>query len=365
MALALVLILIVVGALEFHYMSPWWLTPIASNWQQMDDALLLTFAITGLLFVVIHLFVAYALVTFKHQDGVRAAAAHGSTKLEWWLVGATTVGIIAMLAPGLSVYAKLIDPPAHAMVFEVLGQQWQWRYRLPGKDGKLGSTDVRFINNSNPYGLNPADPSGQDDLLVEGQEVHIPIGRPVRVLLRAQDVLHDFYVPEFRTRMNMVPGMVTSFWFTPSRTGKFEVMCAQLCGIGHFNMRSYVVVDDGPAYQAWLESQPTFTARMSAVSAGGDEPGKQGRLLAQSRGCVACHSVDGNPGVGPTWKGLFGKNETMNDGASVHVDETYLRESITNPAARIVKGYQPIMPARQLSPAEVGQLVDYIKTIKQ
>ncbi len=363
MALALILILIVVGALEFHFMSPWWLTPIASNWQQMDDALLLTFLITGVAFVVINLFVAYAVVTFRHRDGVRAAATHGSAKLEWWLVGATTVAIAALLAPGLSVYAKLIDPPPNAMVFEVLGQQWQWHYRLPGKDGRLGSTDMRFISNTNPYGINPADPGGQDDLLVDGQEVHIPVGLPVRVLLRAQDVLHDFYVPEFRTRMNMVPGMVTSFWFTPSRVGRFEVMCAQLCGIGHFNMRSYVVVDDGPAYQAWLAAQPSFAAA-TAVVAGGEQPGSQGRLLAQSRGCAACHSVDGNAGVGPTWKGLFGKNETMNDGAAVHVDEAYLRESITRPGARIVKGYQPIMPAQPLSPTEVAQLVDYIKTIK-
>lgn len=363
MALALILILIVVGALEFHYMSPWWLTPIASNWQQMDDALLLTLVFTGVAFVVINLFVAYAVVTFKHQDGVRAAATHGNTRLEWWLVGVTTVAIVALLAPGLSVYAKLIDPPPGAMVFEVLGQQWQWHYRLPGKDGKLGGTDMRFISNANPYGINPADPGGQDDLLVQGQEVHIPLGLPVRVLLRAQDVLHDFYVPEFRTRMNMVPGMVTSFWFTPSRVGRFEVMCAQLCGIGHFNMRSYVVVDDGPAYQAWLAAQPTFAATTAAV-AGGEEAGKQGRLLAQSRGCAACHSVDGNAGVGPTWKGLFGKTEAMNDGAAVRVDEAYLRESITSPAARIVKGYQPIMPSQQLSPTEVAQLVDYIKTIK-
>ncbi|MQA40998.1 cytochrome c oxidase subunit II [Rugamonas aquatica] len=363
MALALVLILIVVGALEFHYMSPWWITPIASNWQQMDDALLLTFAITGVAFVVINLFMAYALVTFKHQDGVRAAATHGSARLEWWLVGATTVGIIALLAPGLSVYARLIDPPPEAMVFEVLGQQWQWHYRLPGKDGKLGSTDVRFISNANPYGINPADPNGQDDLLVAGQEMHIPAGKPVRVLLRAQDVLHDFYVPEFRTRMNMVPGMVTSFWFTPTRAGRFEVMCAQLCGIGHFNMRSYVVVDDEPAYRTWLAAQPSFASQVAAA-AGGEQPGQQGRLLAQSRGCSACHSVDGNPGAGPSWKGLFGRSETMSDGATVRVDEAYLRESITNPAARIVKGYQPIMPAQQLSPTEVAQLVDYIKTIR-
>jgi cytochrome c oxidase subunit 2 len=139
MVLALVLILIVVGALEFHYMSPWWLTPIASNWQDMDDALLLTFVITGVVFVVINLFIAYALVTFRHKEGVRAAAGHGSSKLEWSLIIATTIGIIAMLAPGLSVYAKLINPPADAMVFEVLGQQWQWHYRLPARTGSWGA----------------------------------------------------------------------------------------------------------------------------------------------------------------------------------------------------------------------------------
>jgi cytochrome c oxidase subunit 2 len=361
MVLALVLILIVVGALEFHYMSPWWLTPIASNWQQMDDALLLTFVITGVAFVVINLFIAYALVTFRHQEGVRAAAEHGSSKLEWSLVIATSIGIIAMLAPGLSVYAKLITPPADAMVFEVLGQQWQWHYRLPGKDGKLGSTDVRFIGNVNRFGLNPNDPSGQDDLLVEGQEIHVPVHRPVRVMLRAQDVLHDFYVPQFRTRMNMVPGMVTSFWFTPNAAGRYEVMCAQLCGIGHFNMRSYVVVDEPADYARWLAAQPTFAATLAAPP----EPGKQGRLLAQLRGCVACHSVDGSASAGPTWKGLYGKSETMTDGATIKVDDAYLRESISKPNAHIVKGFPPIMPEQQLSPADLAALVDYIKTVRQ
>lgn len=359
MVLALALILIVVAALEFHYMSPWWLTPIASNWQQMDDALLLTFIITGVAFVVINLFVAYALVRFRHREGVRASADHGSSKLEWSLVIATSIGIIAMLAPGLSVYAKLISPPADAMVFEVMGQQWQWHYRLPGKDGKLGSTDVRHIGAANPFGVNPDDPAGQDDLLVDGQEMHVPLGRPVRVLLRAQDVLHDFYVPQFRTRMNMVPGMVTSFWFTPTVVGRYEVMCAQLCGVGHFNMRGQVVVDEAADYARWLAAQPTFAATLAAPA----EPGRQGRLLAQSRGCTACHSVDGGAGAGPSWKGLYGKSETMTDGTAVKVDDTYLRESIANPKARIVKGFPPIMPEQQLSPAELAALVDYIKQL--
>lgn len=367
MALALALILIVVAALAFHFLSPWWLTPIASNWQQMDDALLLTFVITAVAFVVINLFVAYAVVRFQHRDGVRAAAGHGNKKLEWWLIALTSAGIIAMLAPGLSVYAKLITAPADAMLFEVLGQQWQWHYRLPGKDGRLGVTDPRFISAANPFGINPEDPYGQDDLLVDGQEVHVPINRPVKVLLRAQDVLHDFYVPQFRTRMNMVPGLVTSFWFTPTRTGKFEVMCAQLCGVGHFNMRSYVVVDDGPAYARWLAARSSFAAQGAPAAPAGTaaaEPGKQGRLLAQARGCVACHSVDGAAGVGPSWKGLYGRTETMDNGQTVVADDAYLMQSIREPKARIVRGYAPVMPDTPLSDAELAALVDYIKVLK-
>ncbi|MBA5604010.1 cytochrome c oxidase subunit II [Duganella sp. FT3S] len=370
MALPLVLILIVAGAVAFHLASPWWQTPVASNWQQMDDALMLTLVITAVAFVAINLFLAYVVLRFRHREGRRAAAEHGNKALEAWLVGLTTVGIVALLAPGLSVYAKLIHPPADAMVFEVMGQQWQWHYRLPGKDGKLGMTDVRYMGAANPFGINPDDPNGQDDVLVEGQEVHLPINRPVKVMLRSQDVLHDFFVPQFRTRMNMVPGMVTSFWFTPQKAGKFEVLCAQLCGIGHFNMRSYVVVEDAGAYASWLAAQPVFGARTTAVAAGvvpdvaaGIDPGHQGRLLAQSRGCVACHSADGSAGVGPSWKGLYGRMETMADGQTVKADEAYLKQSIMDPRARVVKGYAPVMPQQQLSAADLDALLAYIKSL--
>jgi cytochrome c oxidase subunit 2 len=371
MALALALILIVIGALAFHFVSPWWLTPLASNWQQMDDALLITLVICGIAFVATNLFIAYAVIRFRHRDGIRASSEHSNKKLEWWLIGLTTVGIVAMLAPGLSVYAKLISPPAHALVFEVLGQQWQWYYRLPGKDGKLGVTDMRFVNNDNPFGMNPADPNGQDDVLVNGQEMHIPLNRPVKVMLRSKDVLHDFYVPQFRTRMNMVPGMVTSFWFTPTQTGKFEVMCAQLCGVGHFNMRSVVMVDEDARYQAWLKDQPTFASLQLAaqgVGRGGTVPGsdlaRQGQLLAQGRGCVACHSIDGSAGVGPTWRGLYGKTETLTDGKTVVADDTYLKESIVNPNVKVVHGFAPIMPQQPFSEQELTGLIAYIKSVK-
>jgi len=370
MALALALILITVGAVVFHFVSPWWLTPLASNWQQMDDALQITLVITAVAFVLINLFMAYAVIRFRHRDGVRASSEHGNRKLEWWLIGATSVGIVAMLAPGLSVYAKLIDAPHDAMLFEVMGQQWQWHYRLPGKDGKLGTTDVRFISASNPFGMNPEDPDGQDDLLVDGHEIHLPLGKPTKALLRAADVLHDFYVPQFRTRMNMVPGLVTTFWLTPTQTGKFEVMCAQLCGLGHSNMRSYVVVEDEASYQAWLARQVSFGAKLTNSGLAGTaavrdiDPGRQGRLLAQARGCAGCHSIDGSAGVGPSWKGLFGKTETLEGGASAVVDDAYLRESIADPKAKVVRGFAPIMPQQPFSEAELAAMVEYIRTLK-
>jgi cytochrome c oxidase subunit 2 len=372
-ALAAVLVLIAIGAVAFHFASPWQVTPIASNWHAMDDALWLTFALTGVAFVVLHLFVAYALVRFRHRAGHRASAAHGNRRLEWWLIGITSVAIIGLLAPGLTVYARLIDPPADARVFEVMGQQWQWHYRLPGQDGRLGAAGARFITAANPFGIDPQDAHGQDDVLVQGQELHLPLNRPALAQLRAQDVLHDFYVPQFRTRMNMVPGMTTHFWFTPERAGRYEVLCAQLCGVGHSNMRSWVVIDEPATYAAWLAKQPTFgggpppgaaeSPGASGAPGGPAEPGKLGRLLAQQKGCVACHSVDGSRGVGPSWKGLFGRTEELEGGGTAKVDDAYLRQAINAPQASIVRGYPPVMPPASLSDAELSAVVEYIKSV--
>ena len=163
-------------------------------------------------------------------------------KLELWLTVATALGVAAMLAPGLFVWSQFVTVPHDATEIEIVGQQWRWSYRLPGKDGRLGTSDVRLISDTNPLGLNPNDPAGQDDVVIDAEDLHLPIDRPVKVLLRSIDVLHDFYVPEFRSKMDMIPGSVTYFWFTPTRTGSFEALCAELCGIGHPMMRGRVVV---------------------------------------------------------------------------------------------------------------------------
>ncbi|MBV8273043.1 MAG: cytochrome c oxidase subunit II [Cupriavidus sp.] len=372
MAIAIALVIIVVASVLFHFVSPWWATPLASNWKQMDDTLTITLVITGLFFVVINLLVGYIVWRFRHREGHRAAYEPESPKLELWLVGLTAVGIMALLAPGLIVYADYVRPPREAMIVEVVGQQWQWAFRFPGKSGQLGTSDPRFVSGANPLGLNPDDPNGQDNVLVLGPEVHLPLNRPIKVLLRSKDVLHDFYVPPFRARMNMVPGMVTSFWFTPTKAGRFDILCAQLCGVGHYNMRGHVVVEDQAAFDAWLSKQQTFAmtqvkaampAAPGAGPAGGADLVAQGRALAQSKGCAGCHSVDGSPGVGPTWKGLYGSTQTFSDGSSANVDDAFLKEEIEEPQARIVKGFGPVMPKLPVTDADVVALSAYIRSL--
>lgn len=401
MTLAVVIVVMVVASVLFHFMSPWWATPLASNWKQMDDTLTITLVVTGIFFVGINLFIAWMLWRYRHRDGHRAAYEPENRKLELWLIAGTTLGILVLLAPGLVVYADYVRPPRDAMVIEVTGQQWAWGFRFPGPNGQLGTTDVRFIGPNNPLGLNPDDPNGLDDIVVTAPEVHLPLNIPIKVLLRSKDVLHDFYVPPIRARMNMVPGTVTSFWFTPTQAGRFDILCAQLCGVGHYNMRGVMVVEDVPAFIAWLGRQPNFASLLAGlpapaaaatpateVTAAGSPasataPGspaaaaplaagapasgsalvEQGRALAQAKGCAACHSVDGAAGVGPTWKGLYGHPATFVDGSTAQVDDAYLRTEIRDPQARIVKGFPPIMPKMDLTDAEVAALIAYIRAI--
>ncbi|PCI59686.1 MAG: cytochrome-c oxidase [Kordiimonadales bacterium] len=262
MVFAIVLVLLVIITVLFTFFSPWWFTPLASNWGSIDDALIITFAITGFVFVAVTLFMALAIFKFHHKEGRKAAFEPENKKLENWLIAVTSLGIVGMLAPGLVVWADYVNPPSNAAIFETVGQQWSWNFRLPGKDGKLGRAAVQFVNYDNPLGVDPNDPVGQDDLIIEGGEMHLPIDQPVKVYLRSLDVLHDFYVPQFRAKMDMVPGMVTFFWFTPTRTGEFEILCAELCGIGHSQMRGIVIVEQVEEYQTWLSEQVTFAEMM-------------------------------------------------------------------------------------------------------
>jgi len=293
MVLAIVLVLLVVGSLLFHFLSPWYFTPIASNWGMIDDTVSITFWVTGIVFVAVNLFMAYSVMRYRYRKGQRAHYEPESKKLEGWLVAVTTVGVVAMLAPGLFVWAKFVEVPQDAAVFEALGKQWHWGFRFPGEDGVMGTVSAQYVSDKNPFGMNPNDPNGQDDVLVANPELHLPMGRPFKALLRSIDVLHNFAVPQFRVKMDLVPGLVTYIWFTPTRTGKFDLLCNELCGVGHFVMRGKVIVEEERAFQAWLTGHPTF-AQTSAQAAGDAAAGKQ--LYAV---CATCHGMqaEGNPAL--------------------------------------------------------------------
>jgi len=275
MVLVVVLVVLAVGSVVFHFWSPWWWTPIASNWSNIDDAIIITFWITGVVYTAVILFMAYCVYRYRYHPDKRADYEPENTKLELWLCGLTTIGVIGLLTPGLLAWNDFVTVPDDAVEIEVLGKQWEWNYRLPGKDGKLGKTSIRLINDDNPFGINPKDPNGKDDVLIEGDGLHMPLGQNIKVLLRSTDVLHDFYVPEFRAKMDLVPGMVTFFWLRPTRTGTFDVLCAELCGVGHHIMRSSVTVDEKPAYEKWLNEQETFAALYPKAADGSQLAGTQ------------------------------------------------------------------------------------------
>ena len=275
MYVAIALLLVGLGTVLFHLLSPWWFTPIASNWGLIDTTIIITFWVTGVVFIAVILFTAWCAYRYRYREGNRAEYEPENTKLEWQLTIFTSIGVVVMLTPGLWAWNDFVNVPEEAAEMEVVARQWDWSYRFPGKDGILGKTDFRLINDDNPFGVDPKDPNGQDDVLIDDPEVHLPLGQPVKVLLRSIDVLHDFYVPQFRAKMDMVPGSITYFWFTPTRTGTFDVLCFELCGVGHHNMRGNVVVEKDSDFQAWLAEQPTFAQSMAAIENGKPESLKQ------------------------------------------------------------------------------------------
>ncbi len=287
MKIAIVLILLVIGSVVFHLVSPWYFTPIASNWSAIDDTISLTFWVTGIVFVAVNFFLAYVVFRYRKKKDSKADYEPENKKLEIILTLATTIGVAAMLAPGLLVWDDVITVPDDAHVVEVVGQQWQWSYRYPGKDNKLGKVESTLVTPSNPFGINPKDPAGQDDILIAGNNVHIPLDKPVKVLLRSKDVLHNFTVPQFRVKMDLVPGTMTYIWFTPTRIGEFEVLCEELCGLAHFTMRGRVVVDTQEDFEKWLNSQPTFS-QTQKFAMGNPDIGKNAYPI-----CATCHGQQG------------------------------------------------------------------------
>ena len=233
------LVLVVVAT---FYFTKTWLPPLKSDRIAIDHALAITLAVTGLVFIVTNLMLAWFGYAFQDAPGAKAAYWHDSPRLEmtWTLV---TAGILAIfLFNALSLWAKVTaPPPADAVLIEVTGQQFAWNVRYPGKDGVLGKTDHLQASQDNPIGLVKDDPASKDDLLLLNQ-IYLPKDRPVRVQVRSMDVIHSFFLPNFRVKQDAMPGMTIDIWFTPTELGDFEIACAEHCGLGHYRMRGAVHV---------------------------------------------------------------------------------------------------------------------------
>jgi len=353
MAIAVVIVLLVIGTVIFHFASPWWFTKIASNWGAIDLTIDITFWVTGVVFVLVNLFLAYCIIKYRYRPDRRAHYEPENKKLEFWLTIITTLGVVAMLAPGLIVWADFVRVPDNSASFEAVGRQWQWQFRFPGKDGILGLVDAKRISADNPFGMIDDDPAGQDDVLINSNIVHLPLNQPVTALLRSQDVLHDFAVPQFRVKMDLVPGLVSYVWFEPTRTGTFEILCEELCGIAHHTMRGKVVVDTQEDFDKWLAGNPTYAETLAAPA--GDAAAGQ----AQYAVCVACHGAQGEG------------NQQLNSPKLAGQSEWYLRKQLENYKAGIRGTHADDIYGQQMRPmamtlandAATNNVIAYIQTL--
>lgn len=223
---------------------------------------------------------------------------------------------------GVKVFFRLYRPPANAIEYQVTGKQWMWKVQHP--------TGQREIN-----------------------ELHVPIGQPTRLVMTSEDVIHSFFVPAFRAKADVLPGRQSSIWFTPTKIGRYHLFCTEFCGTEHSGMIGWITVQSREDYEAWLAAAPP----PKASSADG------GRLFAQYA-CNTCHKTTPG-GRGPVLQGIYGNEVALTDGGKAQVDDAYLRESILMPSAKIVQGFEPIMPSfqGQITEEALQQLIAYIKSL--
>jgi len=251
-----------------------------------------------------------------------------------------TVFLIGLFFWGADAYTRMSIPPEGAMEIRVNGQKWFWRFDYPAEGISIQASRITDAERASAGEL-------------EGMVV--PVGQPVKIVGSSSDVLHSFYVPQLRVKKDVVPNRYTVATFVASKEGVYDLLCAEYCGTDHSRMTSKVSVVSQEEFDAYVARQ------IEAASVPAD-----GATVFQRSGCVGCHNVDGTPGgIGPSLKGLWGSEENLQGGATVMVDEEYLRESIMNPMAKIVDGYGPVMPsyAAQLSEEEVTALVLYLREL--
>ena len=239
-----------------------WLPPLASDHGAGIDRMLKYLLLSvGALYVIGNVVLGYFVWRFCRQGKVTLRMASARAERKWSLIPVAVMLVVAeggVFVLGLPVWGKYYgEPPADVLTVEVTAEQFAWNVRYSGADGKFGRTAARLISLNNPLGVDRTDANGQDDLILLN-DIHLPVNKPARIRLRSKDVIHSFYVPDFRVRQDTVPGMTIDVWFVPTQTGSFELACSQLCGFGHYTMRGLVTVVSEADFQAWLAEQASY-----------------------------------------------------------------------------------------------------------
>jgi cytochrome c oxidase subunit 2 len=335
-ASVLVLIVTALLILSWNYLR---ILPVAASAQAqpIDELFRWEFMVIAFLFSLIVVFMVYSIVVFRRKRGDLTDAAHveGNSNLElaWTITPLLTVLVFAYL--GGDALAKTLAPEPKALRVNVTGRQWTWNFAYP---------DYGIVSDS----------------------LYLPVNKQAVMRLSSEDVIHSFWVPEFRVKQDALPGgeeFVRELRITPTRIGEYKVVCAELCGRQHTSMVSPVIIVDQADFDAWVTKE-------SGLS---DDPVERGQKWATQFGCISCHSVDGTKIVGPTWAGVFGSTETMTDGSSVTVDEAYITESILRPNAKVVQGFPAgVMPQQFIDPIsklpisdqQIQDIIAFIKSLQ-
>jgi len=280
------------------------------------------------MFVAIVGLMIFFCIRFHHTRYPVAKPTEEHTKMELIWTFSPLILLVLLFHWGFQGYVKGAIAPDDAIQIRVYAEQWQWKFAYPN-----GSQE---LNN-----------------------LRVPVDTPVKLIMSSKDVLHSFYVPEFRLKKDVVPGQYSTMWFRATRTGKAQVFCAEYCGTSHSGMLAKIDVVTKQEYDKFLKEGVGMPEGVTTQE-------DWGKFLYNQSACNTCHSLDGSPLVGPTWKGIWGRSETLTDGTSVTVDENYVRQSILEPNAKIVKGFEPKMPAYAgvLQDKQIDALIAFMKTLK-
>ncbi len=241
----------------FFFAKVWWFPPpISQHGAAYDEQFMRTLVITGIIFVLAQFALGWVIFRFR-DDGKRATYSHGNNKLETLWTSATAILFVGIVLMGTRIWAAvhLAEPDPNAIQIEVMAKQFAFSFRYAGPDGKFGNTDLKLVNDAagNPFGLDDKDPAGKDDIV--SASLKVPAGKPIKLILHSRDVIHNFFVRELRLKQDIVPGMEIPLYFQADVPGVYEIPCSELCGLGHFQMRSTMQVMSEAEFEKWKQEQ--------------------------------------------------------------------------------------------------------------